>query len=72
MESVVNIRSLEDGVQLEAQIFQPTSDVSNGHIGVVLAHPYGPLGGDMNNNVVSFLYKYFTQKNYTVVRFNSR
>ncbi|KAI7868712.1 Alpha/Beta hydrolase protein [Spinellus fusiger] len=39
---------------------------------VIIAHPYGPLGGTMDNNVVSALHHYFDRKGYVVIRMNFR
>ncbi|EIE80117.1 hypothetical protein RO3G_04822 [Rhizopus delemar RA 99-880] len=35
-------------------------------------HPYGPLGGNMNNNVVIALQKYFLSQGYITVCLNFR
>ena len=45
---------------------------TRGDIGVVLTHPYGPLGGEMNNNVVAFLAMCFQAAGLTTARFNFR
>ncbi|KAI8996737.1 Alpha/Beta hydrolase protein [Gaertneriomyces semiglobifer] len=39
---------------------------------VILAHPYGPLGGNLNNNVVEALFRNFAEKGFMTVRFNFR
>jgi alpha/beta superfamily hydrolase len=39
---------------------------------IVLAHPYGPLGGNMHNNVVIALQKSLMNKGYTTASFNFR
>ncbi|EGF76841.1 hypothetical protein BATDEDRAFT_92264 [Batrachochytrium dendrobatidis JAM81] len=39
---------------------------------VVLAHPYGPLGGDMKNYIVEALFGLFSSMGYTTLRFNFR
>lgn len=40
---------------------------------VILTHPYGPLGGDMHNNVVERLWRSLKQlKAFLLIRFNSR
>ncbi|KAI8984322.1 hypothetical protein BDF20DRAFT_859253 [Mycotypha africana] len=40
--------------------------------GVIIAHPYGPLGGNMDNNVVIRLHKHFCAKGYVSVCLNFR
>ncbi|ORX53191.1 alpha/beta-hydrolase [Hesseltinella vesiculosa] len=39
---------------------------------IIIAHPYGPLGGNMQNNVVMALHRWFTAQNYVTVSFNFR
>jgi alpha/beta superfamily hydrolase len=39
---------------------------------IVIAHPYGPLGGNMHNNVVIALQKSLMNKGYTTASFNFR
>jgi alpha/beta superfamily hydrolase len=41
-------------------------------LGVVLTHPYGPLGGEKNNNVVLSLARFFQTRGISTVRFNFR
>lgn len=38
----------------------------------VLAHPYPPLGGDMDNNVIRLLAHYLARRHYSTLRFNLR
>ncbi|KAL7321464.1 hypothetical protein PS15m_001228 [Mucor circinelloides] len=40
--------------------------------GIIIAHPYGPLGGSMNNNVVIALQQYFKSKGYVTICMNFR
>ncbi|OAD06179.1 hypothetical protein MUCCIDRAFT_106744 [Mucor lusitanicus CBS 277.49] len=40
--------------------------------GIIIAHPYGPLGGNMNNNVVIALQQYFRSKGYVTICMNFR
>ncbi|ORY06192.1 alpha/beta-hydrolase [Basidiobolus meristosporus CBS 931.73] len=40
--------------------------------GIVLSHPYGPLGGNYDNNVVRKLHSHFAKKGLVVVSFNAR
>ena len=39
---------------------------------LVFTHPYAPLGGNMENNVVLKLFHYFAKEGFNVVRFNFR
>ncbi|KAI8907317.1 Alpha/Beta hydrolase protein, partial [Gorgonomyces haynaldii] len=38
----------------------------------IISHPYGPLGGDMNNNIVMSLAQHYAQQGYSVLRYNQR
>ncbi|KAI8080163.1 uncharacterized protein B0P05DRAFT_540214 [Gilbertella persicaria] len=40
--------------------------------GIIIAHPYGPLGGNMKNNVVIALQRYFISKGYVAICMNFR
>ncbi|KAL9541367.1 hypothetical protein MBANPS3_009162 [Mucor bainieri] len=40
--------------------------------GIIIAHPYGPLGGNMHNNVVIALQQYFRSKGYVTICMNFR
>ncbi|CEG71927.1 hypothetical protein RMATCC62417_07571 [Rhizopus microsporus] len=40
--------------------------------GIIIAHPYGPLGGSMNNNVVMALKDYFLNQGYITICLNFR
>ncbi|KAH6562042.1 hypothetical protein BASA50_009824 [Batrachochytrium salamandrivorans] len=64
----IDIPSTGDAV-LKGRLFVGDKHKS---ICVVLAHPYGPLGGDMNNNIVEVLFSYFASLGYTTLRFNFR
>ncbi|KAG0240825.1 hypothetical protein BGX31_001622 [Mortierella sp. GBA43] len=59
--TVVYIPSRTDGCMLEVCLSIPTavSSQPQAHTGVVIAHPYGPLGGSYNNNVVGALLQWF-------------
>jgi alpha/beta superfamily hydrolase len=50
----------------------PTEPNDNTKIGIVVTHPYSLLGGDLNNNVVVGIAKYFASFGFTTVRFNFR
>ncbi|KAI9359452.1 Alpha/Beta hydrolase protein [Pilaira anomala] len=39
---------------------------------IIIAHPYGPLGGSMNNNVVSAVQRHFVSKGYLTCCMNFR
>ncbi|KAI1317949.1 hypothetical protein EDD11_007471 [Mortierella claussenii] len=58
---VVYIPSRNDGCMLEVCLSIPTTVSSQPqvHTGVVIAHPYGPLGGSYNNNVVGAMLQWF-------------
>jgi len=59
---VVYLPSKHDGSQLEVLLSIPTtisSTSQQAYTGVVIAHPYGPLGGSYNNNVVGALLQWF-------------
>jgi len=59
--TVVYIPSRKDGCILEVCLSIPTtaSPQPQAHTGVIIAHPYGPLGGSYNNNVVGALLQWF-------------
>jgi alpha/beta superfamily hydrolase len=55
--------------KLELDIYIPNNPIA----GVIISHPYGPLGGNMDNNVVVHLFNYFKEKgNLIVCRYNAR
>ena len=56
-----------DGVRLAARVCNRRSPVA-----VVLTHPYGPLGGNMYNNVIVKLTQSLAREGFTTVRFNAR
>jgi len=43
---------------------------SESNLAVVVTHPWGPLGGNMNNNVVLAIVVWFQRLNITTMRFN--
>ncbi|ORZ28685.1 hypothetical protein BCR41DRAFT_343894 [Lobosporangium transversale] len=57
----IYIPSKNDGCMLEVCLSIPTTISSQPRIytGVVIAHPYGPLGGSYHNNVVGNLLQWF-------------
>ncbi|KAG0355097.1 hypothetical protein BC939DRAFT_473217 [Gamsiella multidivaricata] len=59
--TVIYIPSKNDDCLLEVCLSIPTTVSSQPHAytGVVIAHPYGPLGGSYNNNVVGALLQWF-------------
>ncbi|KAG0086663.1 hypothetical protein BGZ92_007977 [Podila epicladia] len=60
--SIVYIPSRTDGCQLEVCLSVPTTvspTLPQAYTGVVIAHPYGPLGGSYNNNVVGAMLQWF-------------
>ncbi|KAI9208842.1 Alpha/Beta hydrolase protein [Polychytrium aggregatum] len=56
-------------VSLETKIFHGSK---NRDTCILLAHPYGPLGGNMDNNVIRALFENFATQGYMTVRFNFR
>ncbi|KAI8929449.1 Alpha/Beta hydrolase protein [Entophlyctis helioformis] len=59
-----------DGVTLKARFF--VGDSKRRSTCFVLAHPYGPLGGNYDNNVVEALFANFASMGYSTIRFNFR
>ncbi|KAG0003953.1 hypothetical protein BGZ80_004984 [Entomortierella chlamydospora] len=59
--TVIYIPSRSDGSMLEVCLSIPTniSSQPQGYTGVIIAHPYGPLGGSYNNNIVGALLQWF-------------
>ena len=47
-----------------------TTTSANSKIAVIIAHPWGPLGGNLHNNVVAAVAMFFQQLKITTVRFN--
>ncbi|KAJ3160562.1 hypothetical protein HDU88_007916 [Geranomyces variabilis] len=58
-----------DKVSLEARLYRGTQ---RKHTCIVLTHPYGPLGGNLDNNVVKALFNNFASQGFMTVRFNFR
>ncbi|KAI7906479.1 Alpha/Beta hydrolase protein [Cokeromyces recurvatus] len=56
-------------IQLSSSLTRQTQPEAPG---IIIAHPYGPLGGSMNNNVVIELQKYFHSKGYVTACMNFR
>jgi alpha/beta superfamily hydrolase len=56
-------------IRLEAEYFQSTSE--NKSV-ILVFHPHPQFGGDMNNNVVSGVFKTFVNNNISSMRFNFR
>ncbi|KAG0270057.1 hypothetical protein DFQ27_000714 [Actinomortierella ambigua] len=59
--TMIRIPSRHDGTLIEICLSVPTSlpSTPQAFTGVVIAHPYGPLGGSINNNVVGSLLQWF-------------
>ena len=57
---------------LDAVVNTPTLPTTNGKTCFVLTHPWGILGGDMDNNVPSEIANALTTFGYNTVRFNFR
>ncbi|KAF9976392.1 hypothetical protein BGZ73_008670 [Actinomortierella ambigua] len=58
---MIRIPSRHDGTLIEVCLSVPTSlpSTPQAFTGVVIAHPYGPLGGSIHNNVVGSLLQWF-------------
>ncbi|KAI8800713.1 Alpha/Beta hydrolase protein [Cladochytrium replicatum] len=69
MKEVEELINAADGVTLEARIAKGTT---NPDICVIVAHPYGPLGGSMYNNVVESVCELFSEFGFSTARFNFR
>ncbi|KAG0178784.1 hypothetical protein DFQ29_003028 [Apophysomyces sp. BC1021] len=67
----VQLESRQDQIKIEIKITDNGS-YSADLTGVIIAHPYGPLGGNMQNNVVVALHKFFANRGYVTVRLNFR
>ncbi|KAF9435483.1 hypothetical protein BGZ76_006225 [Entomortierella beljakovae] len=67
--TVIYIPSRHDGCMLEVCLSIPlnTSSQPQSYTGVVIAHPYGPLGGSYNNNVVGALMQWFETQSLQVM-----
>ncbi|CAO3654249.1 unnamed protein product [Cunninghamella echinulata] len=61
-----------DHIKIEARITVPDLPTNNNIPAIIISHPYGPLGGNMNNNVVVKLHKYFSEKGFLTTSFNFR
>jgi hypothetical protein len=72
------IPSLEDDLKLDCRIFEPfdtAAILSQGGTsvkGVVIAHPYAPLGGSYDDPVVLAVTETLLEQGYYVVTFNFR
>ncbi|KAI8992293.1 Alpha/Beta hydrolase protein [Pilobolus umbonatus] len=70
MDDTVFIQSKKDKTTIEARLSY-TGGLPDAPA-VIIAHPYGPLGGNMDNNVVRALGSYFLAEGYVVILFNFR
>ncbi|ORZ36207.1 Alpha/Beta hydrolase protein [Catenaria anguillulae PL171] len=59
-------------VRLQARIFHAIPGGQASDYGVVISHPYGPLGGDLHNNVVRELAASFGHLGASTLRYNMR
>ncbi|CAG8456023.1 9290_t:CDS:2 [Paraglomus brasilianum] len=66
----ISIPSVHDNKLLETRVSYLN------HVGalkaVIISHPYGPLGGNFNNNVVVAIEEFFLGKDYLTLAFNFR
>ncbi|TPX61960.1 hypothetical protein PhCBS80983_g00812 [Powellomyces hirtus] len=58
-----------DKVELETRLYR---GAGRKQTCVILTHPYGPLGGNFENNVVQALFDNFASQGFMTVRFNFR
>ncbi|KAI9146372.1 Alpha/Beta hydrolase protein [Paraphysoderma sedebokerense] len=61
-----------DGVSLYAHIHYAQVSSKYRDWAIIFAHPYGPLGGDLNNNVIAHLTSTFAAIGFSTCRFNMR
>ncbi|KAI9315261.1 Alpha/Beta hydrolase protein [Dichotomocladium elegans] len=67
------LQSCHDGIPIETRItYNGNTKNTASAPAVILAHPYGPLGGNMDNNVVVALHRYFSSKGYITASLNFR
>lgn len=59
-------------VTLEAKLTIGNQGTRRGSILAIFTHPYGPLGGNLHNNVVAALYSDFVSLGFTCLRYNAR
>ncbi|KAG2180098.1 hypothetical protein INT43_003886 [Umbelopsis isabellina] len=71
MTTRLQVQSLEDKTDIDV-IVTFEGDSTEACPAIVIAHPYGPLGGSMANNVVQTLHRLFVSKNYVTASFNFR
>ncbi|CDS11728.1 hypothetical protein LRAMOSA03991 [Lichtheimia ramosa] len=68
----VLLESCHDKTLVEARITYNSHDNSTIVPAIVLAHPYGPLGGNNRNNVIMALHGYFASKGFITASINFR
>jgi alpha/beta superfamily hydrolase len=62
--------NVDEDISLETVIFIPSKGANQL---VILSHPYGSLGGNMDNNVVSAIFDSLVKLNVVaVLKYNSR
>ncbi|KAL7752958.1 hypothetical protein RI367_001409 [Sorochytrium milnesiophthora] len=61
-----------DGVQLHARISHALPSAAYADVGAIILHPYGPLGGDLKNNIVRELTATLASLGMSTLRFNMR
>ncbi|KAA8910632.1 Alpha/Beta hydrolase protein [Sphaerosporella brunnea] len=66
------IPSLHDSTPLETLLLVPSPVPTTSRKAAVIAHPYGPLGGSLNDAVVQRLAAILLRRGYIVVLFNFR
>ncbi|KAL1924131.1 uncharacterized protein VTP21DRAFT_7166 [Calcarisporiella thermophila] len=63
--------SSKDGTKIETKVYL-NPNLDNKTTAAIISHPYGPLGGNMQNNVVSALVRNFCARSFVTVCFNFR
>ena len=72
------IPSIHDDITLECRIYSPPHSVLNSHEaewnprGAILAHPYTPMGGSFDDNVVLSIATEVFKEGFVVGTFNFR
>ncbi|CAO3577946.1 unnamed protein product [Absidia cylindrospora] len=61
-----------DRASIEVRLAYKNSSTTATAPAIAIAHPYGPLGGNIHNNVAIALQKGFVDRGYTAVSFNFR
>jgi len=60
------------GVKVSVRYARAPLQSPHGTTALVFTHPYGPMGGNADNNVVQALFQHFGRQGYNVVAFDFR